>query len=311
MSHWWNDSTLGTPLKVLVLIAVGLALVFNASWLVPIALLAGVIYAIYYGIWVSVRAWQDPENSPSPDPSISYSPTTHGFRRRKWQDAARELLARRTPAEKVAELCGSYLLAAFVTLVLTVVMMVVGAGEFRNSTDSLAFFAWFASVGTLGAWAILGAGKLMEGRSGEPVRRRFVMLIVGLLLGAFAFVMAQMLMLPLRDVMDFPSFFGTETTTGVYDSNRNPMLPAYLAYFAGTLVALRWWKQVDPLRQTRLSIWATGMCVLWAAVLEMFWHFPQPWGLMLAATISIAAQLSAPWFNSQQRTELRQQLSRS
>ena len=65
-------------------------------------------------------------------------------------------------------------------------------------------------------------------------------------------------------------------------------------------------KSIDPLRATRLSIWTTGVCVLWAAVLEMFWHFPQPWGLMMVASISIAAQLAAPWLSQAERAKLRQ-----
>ena len=35
------------------------------------------------------------------------------FRRRKWQDAARDMLRRRSPGEKIAELTGSLLMAAF------------------------------------------------------------------------------------------------------------------------------------------------------------------------------------------------------
>jgi hypothetical protein len=41
----------------------------------------------------------------------------------------------------------------------------------------------------------------------------------------------------------------------------------------------------------------------------MFWHFPQPWGLMLVASISIAAQLAAPWVSQADRAKLRQAAS--
>jgi hypothetical protein len=50
--------------------------------------------------------------------------------------------------------------------------------------------------------------------------------------------------------------------------------------------------------------------VLWAGLLEMFWHFPQPWGLMLVASISVAAQLSAPWLTYKERAQLREQALR-
>jgi hypothetical protein len=43
-----------------------------------------------------------------------------------------------------------------------------------------------------------------------------------------------------------------------------------------------------------------------AAWLWLFvFPFPQPWGFMLAAAISIAAQLSAPWLSPAQRTAAR------
>jgi hypothetical protein len=218
------------------------------------------------------------------------------------------MLRRRSPGEKIAELTGSLLMAAFAASILTVVMMIIGAGaqSAGGSIDNVAFFAWFASTATLGAWTVLIAGKAMENKSGDAVRRRFAMLIVGLALGAVSFGIADMLMIRLTDAMDFPSVTGVTSSSSLYGSQNTPLLPAYLAYFAGLFLVLRWWKQVDPLRPTRLSVWATGVCVLWAAVLEMFWHFPQPWGLMLVATISLAAQLSAPWLTQAQRTEMRQ-----
>jgi hypothetical protein len=35
--------------------------------------------------------------------------------------------------------------------------------------------------------------------------------------------------------------------------------------------------------------------------LHQFWFFPQPWGVMLAVTISIAVQLSSRWVSPQER----------
>jgi hypothetical protein len=40
----------------------------------------------------------------------------------------------------------------------------------------------------------------------------------------------------------------------------------------------------------------------WAWVLHQFWPFPQPWGLMLAVTISIAVQFSSRWIAPAART---------
>jgi hypothetical protein len=187
--------------------------------------------------------------------------------------------------------------------------MLLGASQFTHSVDTYAFFAWFALSSTLGSWLVLSSGKVLEGRAEEPVRRRFALLIIGLVIGAASFGVQQLLMINLRDSMPFPQVTNSANTAGAYE-NQLPLLPAYLAYFAGIFVVLRWWKQVDPLRTTRLSIWTVGVCVLWAGLLEMFWHFPQPWGLMLVASISVAAQLSAPWLTYKERAQLREQALR-
>jgi arginine exporter protein ArgO len=306
---WWNDSHVGTPLKVALLLGVGIALVFNANWLVPLAMIAGILYVVYYGIWTMVAAWSAPEDAALSTGNAT-SPRANHFRRGRWQDYAREMLHRRAPAEKFAELTGSLLMAAFSSIVLAIVMLVIGSKDFSGSVDTYAFFAWFATTCTLGAWLVLVAGKLMESRGGEPVRRRFAMLVMGLTLGAAAFGVQQVLYINPQNVMDLPQVTDGAKSAGAYSSAMLPLLPAYLAYFAGIFVVLRWWKQVDPLRSTRLCIWTTGLCVLWAAVLEMFWHFPQPWGLMLVASISIAAQLSAPWINTAQRAKLKVEATR-
>lgn len=306
---WWNHSHIGTPLKVAMILGIGVALVFNANWLMPLAIGAGLLYAVYYGIWSLAAGWKETDEVTSAAPSSSSAQRANHFRRRRWQDSARDMLRQRSPTEKVAELTGALLMAAVTSAVLAVVMVLIGSKHFDGSVHTVAFFAWFAITSTLGAWFVLASGKPLEPKSGEQVRRRFAQLVLGLLLGACAFGMQQVLMIDARNVMDFPHVTNSATAVGAYDSRQLPLLPAYLAYFAGVFVVLRWWKQVDPLRTTRLSIWTTGVCVLWAAVLEMFWHFPQPWGVMLVASISVAAQLAAPWLSPADRAKLRQEVN--
>jgi hypothetical protein len=83
-----------------------------------------------------------------------------------------------------------------------------------------------------------------------------------------------------------------------------PELFGYLAYFGFLFFVIRWWKQADPLRSSRLSVWATVVCVVWAAILNAFWSFPQPWGMMAAGTISVAVQLASPWITPRQRVAI-------
>jgi hypothetical protein len=75
-----------------------------------------------------------------------------------------------------------------------------------------------------------------------------------------------------------------------------------MAYFAFLLMILRWWRQADPLRPARLSLWPVIVTAGWAWCLQIFWPFPQPWGVMIAGTMSVAVQLASPWHDTRRRT---------
>jgi hypothetical protein len=107
-------------------------------------------------------------------------------------------------------------------------------------------------------------------------------------------------------MVDLPRLVNVSGFHGDYQSSLMegggaPSLNGYLAYFAFLFPILRWWKQADPLRGTRLGVWATLVCATWAWLLNLAWPFPQPWGVMVAATIAIAVQLSSPWVDLKQR----------
>jgi hypothetical protein len=77
---------------------------------------------------------------------------------------------------------------------------------------------------------------------------------------------------------------------------------AFMTYFGFLYLVPRWWRQTDPLRRTRLSLFFTAVVGFWALVLHQFWWFPQPWGVMLAVTISMAVQFSGRWIAPADRT---------
>ena len=70
----------------------------------------------------------------------------------------------------------------------------------------------------------------------------------------------------------------------------------------GTLFFLvRWWLQTDPLRPTRVSLWALACTIVAAGIVAEAWHFPQPWLPMFAGTVSVAVQLASPWIAHRER----------
>jgi hypothetical protein len=207
----------------------------------------------------------------------------------------------------MGELSGSLLSAAIFASVISLFMTLIG-GQPINSVYTWTSYAWMAISSMVGAWFILAVSKVWEGSEGEQFRRRFVMLVVGLAIGTAAFGTSEFLDIRPSEGMLVSELPGVDSWAAMYDSDRAPQLPAFLVYFAGLFVVSRWWLQTDPLRANRLSIWTTAICVLWAWLIHLVWPFPQPWGLMLAATTSIVVQLAAPWMPTSERSRLKNQV---
>jgi hypothetical protein len=155
----------------------------------------------------------------------------------------------------------------------------------------------------LGTWLVLGVGKCCERQRGEFARRRFSMLIVGLVFGAIAFATSEHLM------VDFGNQRFHGPLRSLYDSAGRPQFAAYLAYFGAVFFTIGWWKLADPLRSSRLRIAPILLAILAAWIWQLAFPFPQPWGFLVVAGVAIASQLSAPWISPQQRRAamLRQQ----
>ena len=80
-----------------------------------------------------------------------------------------------------------------------------------------------------------------------------------------------------------------------YTFDGRPLMMAYMACFGTMFFVMRWWRQADPLRRVRLSLWALFLSVAAAAIVAQAWQFPQPWLPMVAGTMSVAIQLASPW----------------
>ena len=134
------------------------------------------------------------------------------------------------------------------------------------------------------------------------VKRRFLMLVLGLAFGAIAFGGSQFLMVQMHDGMVVRSLAGSQFSQTMYDAAGSPTLLAFVGYFGAIFLTVGWWKQTDPLRASRLRIGPILTTLLAAWIWQLAWPFPQPWGFMTVAAISIATQLSAPWLSPAERT---------
>jgi serine/threonine protein kinase len=240
--------------------------------------------------------------APAPPPPLSQVISESGTRKR-WRKQTQRLFLKVSPRERSSQLVGSMLLSGVAAAVVGLVTMIL-RGEQIEPTQ----YAWLAATSILGSWAVLIPAKFWETRSGDVAIRRFVMLVMGLGFGlcAYALDLWLFVQLPYSSKM---TRFGERMADTFYGHDGSPTSIAFLAYFGFLFVLLRWWRLADPLRATRISIWYTGVAVFWGAVLSMFWPFPQPWGLMIAATIAVSVQLAAPWISPAERAELQRKQS--
>ena len=218
-----------------------------------------------------------------------------------------EALVLKPVRERTAELLGSLFGSALVTLAMTVVMLLIN--DYRGGMPSLAegswvtlagYAMWLLVVGIAGAWSVLVPAKLWEGVRGEPMIRRFVLMVLGLGLGAAAWIAATLFQVALPHD---PHAAGPQypSLQGFYDAGGRPLLMAYMAVFATLFFAVRWWRQADPLRASRLSLFAMFACALAAWLTAMIWGFPWTWLTMTACSVSVSVQLASPWIHPRKR----------
>lgn len=307
-ARWWAPAT--TPVKVAVVIGVILILLFFSHLLAPMAMFLGAAYLVYFGVRAIVLSSRPQQATPAPTTVgvRTEMPDRHRSRhatQRKtpWREQARQELGRKPVGQRFAEITGSFQMAAVACAVLCLIILVASGHKLDAAVATWSMYTWMTVTTILGSWSVLALGKFWEGRDGDHVLRRFLMMVVGLIVGAVALAMSKLLLVDLSarnmfNVLELPSDI---IPSDMYTATGAPLATAFLAYFASLFLILRWWKQVDPLRRTRFSLWATFVCALCAMLVP--WQIP--WGFLLVTTISVAIQLSAPWMNSQERTRVR------
>lgn len=297
----WSGNMSGST-KALLIVAIILVLHFNPL-LIPLGAVLGLGYLCYLGVRKvtggaprrETLAQLERPRSPAASSAAQLA-------------SARAKLKKKPIGEHLTELTGSMLSAAFISAVLTLVILLLQDSTLDGSNTGWAIYAWLVSVSTIGSWILLTLAKFWEADAGEHFGRRFVMLAAGLAIGAAACGLGHGLLLDVPDQNHWTmhAFGHAAWLPAMHGSDGSPLFPAYLIYFAGLFAVLRWWRQMDPLRKGRLSLWTTAVCLLWAWVMHSLCSFPQPWGFILAATMSVAIQLAAPWVSPAEQVALAQ-----
>lgn len=334
-----EDDRVRHPLmRALVVFAIVAACIWFSGEIFVLAIPALICYGVYYVVWVSLirpsveRGRKSPSNglaaseprkrtdtsavtqfasadmAPPQSPAQRYAERVRRRRiRPSWRDRANQELAAKPLRETLSELLGSLLAAAlFASLAALVAPVLLGLA---STSAGAAAYLWLALAGTIGSWAILVPTKFAEGRVEDQVPMRMFMLMLGGLVGVGAWALASALFVTLPRAGEPIS-----VNSGVISNEMlgwphtgleaNPPLAVYVTYFAFLFVLLRWWRQAEFTRASRLSLWSVAVCIFWAWLLQFFWWFPQPAGMMVAGVTSFATQMSSPWLPPSRRRAL-------
>jgi hypothetical protein len=131
------------------------------------------------------------------------------------------------------------------------------------------------------------------------------MMVAGLILGAISFQLSEFLLIPWTSILNPEADFNAKVfdgdfnrvLKGFYDQDQMPNLAGHMAYFAGLMWIVRWWRQSDSLRKKKFSLWAVVWSMLMAGLVQAFFFFPSPWCLWMAGITSLSVQIASPWID--------------
>ncbi len=150
-----------------------------------------------------------------------------------------------SPRRRLAGLLGSLVGSALVAFTMCLVMAILGG--FHGRAPVPAQFAWLVVVSVTGSWAVLAPSKFWERGHGEPMLRRFILMVIGLAVGLLSFATAAYLKVELPHDRGFGEV-GYNLPAAFYGADGSPLLAAHVAALGTLFVLLRWWRQADPLR---------------------------------------------------------------
>lgn len=287
-SNWeenWSRSGFAGFLKIFLILLLACIALLNIHLAAPLAIAMGAVYLVYLGVRTMVNTSANREALMTP----------------AFETRLRSHLACRPTTDRWADVTGGWLCGAVVVAALCLLSMALLGVDVRGISQ-LSTYTWSVILACGGVWGLIALGQRWQ-RSPGTGARRLTQLALGLGIGAIAFASSQYYQPELTNAhfVSMPQGLRLDRIAPVGE------LGIHLAYFGVVLTAVRWWKLVDPLRKHRFSLLAAVGCGGVAWITSMVLYFPQPWGIIVATSIAVAAQLSAPWVSWADRAKLRQE----
>ncbi|MFO1064758.1 MAG: serine/threonine-protein kinase [Pirellulales bacterium] len=324
-SDWFNSLNVGPGGRAAVITVIVIVCILNLGFLISCAVAVGLVYVPYYIVWLIVRGPRPqktinpqfgslqaavPRTPPRvqpvvavPGPVVRQSPP-RPISVRQWKIGKRKQLCLVKPSKQAAEITGSWLGATAVITVFATLVAVFKIGSGDAAQGHAVGLAWSAVTSLACAALTIFLAKRWQTKDGDGAVRSFIQLTCGLVIGVGAYLLSKFLMVPWDQIASQSAGeLPVQHWKGFFGSDGSPLLPAYLAYFPLMMGMVQWWKQADPLRRTRFSLWSVLWSMLVVGLIQIVVPFPQPWGVLTAAATSIAVQLASPWLDPDERLD--------
>jgi eukaryotic-like serine/threonine-protein kinase len=350
ISQWWNSLQISSGARAALLVIAIILAATNIGVIMPFVVMGLMFYVPYYILWWLLyappknqnrtQAYGNPPQAyaakPMPQaarvqPVMAQQPVATPGRAvkpvkpkpmslKQWRLAKRTQLSRLPASRLWSEITGSWMGAGAVIAVFSFLAGLFLISNNQSLQPVAMGMTWTALVSLCAAFFAITLGKIWQKTDGDWPLRSFVQLTCGIVVGGFAYLLANYLMvwpnmvensghnliyLNDKPIAAFNINIPSTDQWTAFTDGKNILLPAYLAYFPLMMGLIGWWKQVDPLRRVRFSFWS----ILWSVVVAsginlLLVPFPQPWCALLAGSTSIAIQLASPWINSDERLDL-------
>ena len=296
LHRWWKSLEQSPRSRFWIGAFLAFVLFINTHWLLPALSILGAFYVPYYIIRQMVlHSSEQPSYAKAHRIASQAGPSNKARTRQEWRSEVRHLLRAKHNLVRMAELNTSWIASSLTVLAMAVAAGVIGLRSGDVSAVDVAPYFWMGLVVLVGAQGILGLGKLWERDDGEGLPRRLVLAGVGAGVGLFAYALNEFFLLPL--VPGGSEMLGAELPQALYREDSTIRASGMMAHFALLFGGIRWWKSVDPLRRTRLSLWSVAVVCVAAWGVHQLIPVPQPLGLLVAGGLAMATQMAAPWIN--------------
>lgn len=220
------------------------------------------------------------------------------------QVATTQYLQQISGADQLASLLGGMLTAAAVSGIMAVACFYTESGRAglpSQREDLLAVTIWWWICAFAAAWGVLSIARLWAAADQQIGWRRWTLIPLAVAVAGFAWGSAQGLAIEFSPIQARTNYFDQGFLGTLLFTDHRPGLSGFLLFFLGLMLGGAWFRQTNPLRVH----WVHWGWVLRAACLGLLLspllNFDWSSAALLGGSVSLATQLSAPYFSDRQR----------